>query len=524
MRLLNARTKKLEQFFDKSIPKYAILSHTWGENEVTLRDFDPLIGPRKFSTKISGCCAQTLEDGFDYVWIDTCCIDKSSSAELSEAINSMFAWYARAEICYVYLSDVDNERSDMGKSRWFSRGWTLQELLAPPFLTFYDVSWDSLGSLYKGSLRRSTDDFKSSLETITNIPSVFIDGSQTLDTASIAMRMSWASGRQTTRVEDMAYCLLGIFGVAMPMIYGEGTKAFMRLQEEIMKNEDYRSIFAWGFNTVGGGMSCFASSPADFAGCGQLYDRRSARTHSSHILMTNKGLNITMSIIQLYTGDYIGELKARGPDMLCLAIPLVGYAEDEDVFYRPSLNVPTQVHPKSFKRVDPKPIYISRSVPKLLRWNTGIRLSSAFLKNVEVTEVHPANWDLSAGCCLKGLFEDFQREKQTILLGCRDKKGDKFAIRVDYTFEIASQWNHSLSPKETGIFASPFRASSLLELMVVKGERFDEIMAWQKDVVLKDIGTSVGDGENCSGYSWRVRLDQSRRHEWEIDLVDVANP
>jgi hypothetical protein len=444
----------------------------------------------------------------------------------------MFAWYARAEICYVYLSDVDNERSDIGKSRWFSRGWTLQELLAPEALTFYDVSWDSLGSLYKGILfKRSSRavNFRSDLERITHIPSAFINGSQALNTASIAMRMSWASARRTTRVEDMAYCLLGIFDVAMPMIYGEGTKAFMRLQEEIMKNEDDRSIFAWGFNTVGGGMSCFASSPADFAGCDQLQDCRSARTHSSHILMTNKGLNITMSIIQLRTGDYIGELKVRGLDRLMgLAIPLLRHAEDENVFYRPPLNVPMRVPEGAFEEVIPKPIYISRSIPKLVRWTTGIRLSPYFLKNMDVTEVHPPNWDLSVGCCLKGSFEHFPGGEQMILLSCTDKNGNKFAIRVDYKFEIGflrprSLWAHSLHPWSIRVFASPFKFFSLLELMVVDGERFDDMMAWQEDIVLKRIETSVVDGENRSGYTRRIHLDKSRMHKWMIDLVDVAN-
>ncbi|PMD36310.1 HET-domain-containing protein, partial [Hyaloscypha variabilis F] len=253
MRLLNAHTKRLEEFFEKTTPRYAILSHTWGEDEVTFREFDPILGPRRTSAKLEGCCAQALADGYNYVWIDTCCIDKSSSAELSEAINSMFAWYKESDICYVYLSDVLSEKldssdvhSEFGTSRWFTRGWTLQELMAPEILEFYNASWHRLGGLNKifGSISGDVD-LESYLQAITNIPREFIMGNKNLKMASIAMRMSWASRRQTTREEDIAYCLLGLFDIAMPMLYGEGSKAFMRLQEEILKNEDDLSIFAW---------------------------------------------------------------------------------------------------------------------------------------------------------------------------------------------------------------------------------------------------------------------------------------
>jgi hypothetical protein len=253
------------------------LSHTWGENEVTFRDFGGFFGRRR-SIKIDGCCAQALKDHLDYVWIDTCCIDKSSSAELSEAINSMFAWYERAEISYVYLADVlsnevvpQEEHSDFRKSRWFTRGWTLQELLAPKFLMVFNTSWKLLGHLARGreSTRGSTIGLY--LSDITGIPEAYVSGSIELDTAIIAMKMSWASTRQTTRVEDFAYCLLGVFDVAMPMLYGEGTKAFIRLQEEIMKKDNDHTIFAWGYVSTTGVPTRLAAylarSPAAFAGC-----------------------------------------------------------------------------------------------------------------------------------------------------------------------------------------------------------------------------------------------------------------
>ena len=414
MRLLNVKTMRLEEFFEKSVPKYAIVSHTWGEDEVTFREFDPVLGPRRTSKKIDGCCTQTIEDGFDYVWIDTCCIDKSSSAELSEAINSMFAWYSKSEICYVYLSDVescqiDNRSSDFWNCRWFSRGWTLQELLAPRFLKFYNSSWYPLGSLAKqGSPMKYTGDRNLTFDiaAITKIPYHFINGGASLIAASIAMRMSWASARQTTRIEDMAYSLLGIFDIAMPLLYGEGTKAFIRLQEEIIKNEDDLSILAWGFRGgVLGGTSCFASSPFEFAGSGVLDDDISDSTCPGHVVLTNKGLYMDMSIVQLTTGDYIGRVIEGRRHLKCFVIPLVRHRHNgkEAIFYRPPLNIPQWVNAGLFENINPQPVYISKSTPKLDRWNAGIRLSPAFLEELQVKEVHPPNWNLSDGWCLMSL-------------------------------------------------------------------------------------------------------------------------
>lgn len=170
----------------------------------------------------------------------SCCIDKTSSAELTEAINSMFRWYKKSEVCYVYLSDVsscDYILEQFKKARWFQRGWTLQELIAPDNVIFYSKEWHQFGT--KAGLSAFISD-------ITNIGPLFLD-SENLASASIAQKMSWASKRETSRPEDIAYCLLGIFDVNMPLIYGEGTKAFLRLQEEIMTTYPYDfTIFAWG--------------------------------------------------------------------------------------------------------------------------------------------------------------------------------------------------------------------------------------------------------------------------------------
>ena len=280
MRLLDTSTVKLHEFFDDDIPGYAILSHTWGEEEVSFHDLqnktpEQLEGLKGYM-KIKACCAVAKSLCFEYVWIDTCCIDKTSSSELSEAINSMYRWYRNAEICYAYLADVwiggkdkDSRRlvRDLEKyspqlgtepwkrfceSRWFTRGWTLQELLAPRSMLFFDKDWQCLGS---------EDSLIKELVTITGIQRDHIFGHTS---ASAAQKMSWASGRKTTRVEDMAYSLMGIFDVNMPLLYGEGSNAFIRLQHEIVKISDDESIFAWEDDLLlESGM--FAQSPKAFA-------------------------------------------------------------------------------------------------------------------------------------------------------------------------------------------------------------------------------------------------------------------
>ena len=262
MRLLHSETYEVEEFIIAP-PPYAILSHTWGEEEILFQEITenlPRAKSRKGFLKIEGCCRQARLDGYEWVWIDTCCIDKTSSAELSEAINSMFQWYRDAQVCYAYLCDVphletgpflgsDNidavfpipgilamERVTFKASRWFTRGWTLQELIAPPSVAFYSCDWEEIGNkrhllgLIAGA---------------TGIDEKVVSGEKTVSECTVAARMSWAAPRETTRPEDMAYCLLGIFDINMPLLYGEGTKAFLRLQQYIIrKTEDY-SLFCF---------------------------------------------------------------------------------------------------------------------------------------------------------------------------------------------------------------------------------------------------------------------------------------
>jgi Heterokaryon incompatibility protein (HET) len=213
------------------------------DGEVTFQDVADLSKARKKKgfSKILETCRLARTQGYDYTWIDTCCIDKSSSAELTEAINSMFNWYKQSAICYAFLYDLPAEREtgrldfvpSLSQCRWFTRGWTLQELVAPEKVEFYDQTWQIRGT--RSSLQQE-------LSSITGIDTDVIVDSNLLTTIPVARRMSWAANRQTTRVEDLAYSLLGIFDVNLPLIYGEGPKAFIRLQEEIIKQHNDLSL------------------------------------------------------------------------------------------------------------------------------------------------------------------------------------------------------------------------------------------------------------------------------------------
>jgi Heterokaryon incompatibility protein (HET) len=227
-----------------NIPPYAILSHTWGQDhdEVNFKDLTIGLPTEKSGyDKLRFCAKLASRHGFQYFWVDTCCIDKSNNTELSEAINSMFRWYRNAGRCYVYLSDVLVDDADgiddsptweqaFRKSRWFSRGWTLQELLAPHSIEFFSVNGKRLGD--KSSLEQLVHE-------ITGVAIQALQGTP-LSLFSVSERMSWANTRQTKREEDKAYSLLGIFGIYMPLIYGEGmSSALRRLQEEIDKSSHH---------------------------------------------------------------------------------------------------------------------------------------------------------------------------------------------------------------------------------------------------------------------------------------------
>jgi hypothetical protein len=354
-----------------SLPEYAALSHTWSDEEVTLQDLTVGLGRKKKGwNKILGSAIQAANHGCNYAWIDTCCIDKTSSAELSEAINSMFRWYRESKVCFAYLEDVSAEpkrkvieiESDseatpplspypaswlLPKSRWFKRGWTLQELIAPKIVLLYDSSWNEIGE--KRQLEKE-------ISAITGIDPDVLRDHKSLYTKSIARRMSWASSRETTKVEDIAYCLMGIFNINMPLLYGEGERAFIRLQEAIMRSSYDHSLFAWNHhfpNTLFGtyiktedgpllGVGLLAPHPVAFEKSADIIPQ-TARTEP--YVITNRRVRLHLRLLEHYppTGHHthFAILQCRYKNKLgtAIAIPIAQTSAaqvsgSEDDFFR----------------------------------------------------------------------------------------------------------------------------------------------------------------------------------------------
>ncbi|KAI6896961.1 hypothetical protein D0869_15690 [Hortaea werneckii] len=302
----------LKEIADALEESYAILSHRWySDGDILYGDLSnqhqPETREKQGWRKLRYAVDQAERDGYRYVWIDTCCIDKTSSAELSEAINSMFFWYQQAQVCYAYLWDMSSEcpplsdakapgdegegnvtsdedqdgqatdaasesdvlqqwRVTFTKCSWFTRGWTLQELIAPREVRFFGVDWNPLGSSHH---------LVKTIAARTLVDADLLRGRKELKRYSIAQRMSWAADRETSRIEDRAYSLLGLFDVNIPLLYGEREKSFMRLQEEIIRRSNDQSIFAWGY-----GMSVdenpgalLARSPTLFRGSSNIIFR-----------------------------------------------------------------------------------------------------------------------------------------------------------------------------------------------------------------------------------------------------------
>lgn len=334
MWLINVCTRRLEEFVGVDVPPYAILSHTWvRDQEVTFWEMrhpeavDRALLRRAGWLKIMGTCRQAVRDGLRYAWVDTCCIDKSSSAELSEAINSMFRWYQRAALCYVFLNDLDDfspkwaEGEDMDglqasmkHCRWFTRSWTLQELIAPLRINFFNKNWWFCFTKARAS---------KALSAITGIHVGVLNHDQDLSAFSVAQKMSWAATRQATRKEDVAYSLLGIFDINMPLLYGEEERAFFRLQEEIIRSCPDTTIFAWTLpreqseQTSKGPRSMYhgvmASSPAFFRLCAKAASLAGESMYD--FSMSNRGIKLRAQVQVLrFTGLLLPVCRKQGQD------------------------------------------------------------------------------------------------------------------------------------------------------------------------------------------------------------------
>ncbi|KAH9846486.1 hypothetical protein C2E23DRAFT_890807 [Lenzites betulinus] len=300
---------------------------TASSGATTTRVPSPFFSHPNLSAKIAKACETARNAGFELLWIDACCIDKTSSAELAEAINSMYEWYRLADVCYVFLQDVCDEDvphekgSRFRSSRWHTRGWTLQELIAPGRVIFLTQTWSILGSKIG---------LATTLESISGVDFAILTGEAPVDSASVARRMSWAARRETTRVEDRAYSLLGVFGVHLAPIYGEDGNAFLRLQQEILKIFPDQTIFAWGHRFSFPGLVAY--TPSDFRGCGDISKIAPADFASKlqldiqdipplHVMFTPQGVRINLLCVDLYKfpdlAKFIPKLELTREETCC---------------------------------------------------------------------------------------------------------------------------------------------------------------------------------------------------------------
>ncbi|KAK0304369.1 hypothetical protein LTR01_007470 [Friedmanniomyces endolithicus] len=300
MRLLRVDTLEfveLDEPATRALAKYAILSHTWRHgHEVLFEDVAPKLQDtaklKPGFSKVANACRQAAKDGLEYIWIDICCIDKKNSAELQEVINRMYSYYALSAVCYVHLEDVKagpGWEDRFRQCRWLTRAWTLQELIAPKDVFFYDTDWTPLCNL--------RDDYKL-IASITALDVRLLQHKRDPESYSVAQRMSWAAKRRGSRIEDSAYSLLGIFDVHMTMLYGEGNNAFRRLQEEIIRVSTDHSIFAWERLSAVSDQrprGVWASSPADFGDCKRI--GRLSGLLPGHFKLTNRGLKIPLPLV-----------------------------------------------------------------------------------------------------------------------------------------------------------------------------------------------------------------------------------
>jgi Heterokaryon incompatibility protein (HET) len=538
MRLLNARTKQFQEFFDET-PPYAILSHTWGSIELTFKQMEQ--SGYIPSRKIDGCCEQALKDSLMYVWADTCCIDKSSSAELSEAINSMYAWYGASEICYAYLSDVphgieiEKEDSAFSKSRWFTRGWTLQELIAPGKVAFYDESWKLIG---RKSASKEDEHFRKLLSRVTRINSQLLEGRSSLGDFSVAQRMSWAAYKTTTRAEDVAYSLLGLFGVNMPLLYGEGVRAFVRLQEEILKASDDESIFAWGFDSSpclspqdksAFRYQLFASSPAEFASCMDLKPDIPAGVRPSHYTLTNKGLYIEADvwISPLDRGLVFARLNCaphdRKGDGMSLALSLVRSKDNDMLFFRHRGATPVLVSSNLFSHTLAH-IYLHRSIdrpPKVFLSGLSIESIGQDFRQPgrhkyahKIQEFYPSTWTgIINGSYIWDPQNHSEFQHQNILFSIENDENrgswPNYAVWLEYRYS-PTQLFRQLVPKKLKCRASILqKGKSLAEAIIQNRGVIKAALDWQEAL---DLGVS----------KLSFRVDDSNTWAWALHIEIVA--
>jgi len=508
MRLLNTRTLTLTTFIGE-MPEYVILSHRWEAEELVFEDVmkepisnisSPARTKRGF-TKVQGTCALAIKDGFDWVWIDSCCIDKSSSAELQEAINSMFRWYQEAQICYAYLSDVLDEQAGCDvafeQSLWFTRGWTLQELLAPYSVEFYAADWAPIGS------KASRAD---QIASVTGIDLAALKNGwyDSKDKYQAAEKISWAAHRRVTRTEDMAYSLLGLFDANMPLLYGEGgPKAFRRLQQAVFESEaDYTLFLYTNHETLGA--PSIASSTSRFC----------RRTSCEDCALNIKLLPKDITYSQMRPSGYWNWVDDRYLKLVkggvAIKMPLCPYTQDLSFQSRGPQLVP---RPTSDRWVALLPL----TLEKYEDYVFGIFLKKTPIEYVRYNEipilVHIDSLGdrlpVAEAFVIYDQFTDFESTLDVI-----DKHHARFIVR-SYSFQALS-WSctaHNYQVSSTSREASFLSPESFDGRYAVILETSSAVLNLSLVVVL---GMSAGnlrlrdvkvDGEQ---FSWRAALQRSR--------------
>ncbi|EXM13845.1 hypothetical protein V3481_012886 [Fusarium oxysporum f. sp. vasinfectum] len=426
MRLLSAEDLQFEEFFGREIPKYAILSHRWEKDEPSYADMKIKIMQRKawrtgqespwasqIYQKIYQFSLVALQAGYKYIWVDTCCIDKSSSAELQESINSMYQWYMESGVCYAYLSDVSISTSPINtrqrgslssrvwiesfqNSQWFTRGWTLQELLAPRDLVFFDKDWNRCGNRVELQVAIQA---ATGIDAASLINASLKDGTF-LRSIRIGRIFSWAASRQTTRREDRAYSLLGLFNINMPLLYGEKDRAFYRLQEEIIKEGEDASLLAWAYTEADDGFAPngLAKSPSQFHKYLNLITKDLSRVpyvaFSPRIIA--RGLQATLSIrMDPYEKRLGYAVLAHGINRRSLVLPVLfcsltlvrTLVQNECVRFSDPVLVPSRFVSKA----KPRSICFVRHVEatRLYESGHGLSLGSAVWKSYTTTFTYP---------------------------------------------------------------------------------------------------------------------------------------
>ena len=540
MRLIDTFTGELKYYINwEDTPPYAILSHTWGEHdrEINMQQF--MDDHRKLPSKLIGSlskiekfCNLARADGYHYAWADMVCIDKTNSTELSESLNLMYKWYRHSTVCYVYLSDVPedgdvwHDESAFRKAKWFKRGWTLQELVAPRALVFYGQNWIEIGT--KASLMPL-------ITQITRIGKEILEPNYA-ETVSLGERLSWAAGRKTSRVEDRAYSLLGLLQIQLPILYGEGHYAFIRLQQELITRFDDQTIFAWreiNINTsVGHDAGLLATTPDDF----WFFNGENVKL-SQEVLpytMTNGWLRISLPI-----------LKYRDPSgrRRCIGI-LNCKVQHEDMFYGIHLREqsgqyvrinPTQLEKIPFSKIQylqPRLVYIKQlnysHINKILPSKYSLNFVIQRLPRPEYEFSFTAVWggqndDLRAfgeqsetelwnlNCPWNGavlLFENMHRGSLArwfvIVLGRRNKN-----VWADIVLDVEDNTG-SLSQIARSYYAD-------LEKLEKPGHRAERVHL-QLDRVIKDLGT--GNKVQLSVRPMATRIENDFNVEYAV-FVDI---